>query len=105
MWRKKIRDNIEIASRSAQFLCVFSFEDVKKKRVKRQENSVAIFCVLTKIGHQQQQKKKKINFVEKKNFFSFFLECVQPTLCVVRQQQEKSESKKDINLIPCYMNK
>jgi hypothetical protein len=88
VWRKKIRDNIEIASRSAQFLCVFSFEDVKKKRVKRQENSVAIFCVLTKIGHQQQQKKKKMlkdknRILWKKKIFFFFFWSVCNPHCVL----------------------
>ena len=47
VWRKKKkRDNIEIASRSAQFLCVFSFEDVgKKTHQKTRKFGCHILCV------------------------------------------------------------
>ena len=117
VWRKKKKETtLKLRLDRHNFFVCFLSKMWGKKRIKRQENSVAIFCVLTKIGHQQQKKKDKnrILFPPEfaaidnllRSFFFFFFPAQTHVFgvcnphCVVRQQQEKPESKKDINLIP-----
>lgn len=104
MWRKKIRDNIEIASRSAQFLCVFFRRCEEKTRQKTRKFGCHILCVDQNWPSTTTKKKKMLKdknriLWKKKDFL-----CATHTVCCKATAGEAGEQK-GYKSNSCYMNK